>query len=143
MGARSRAGKGTKAAAAAKAAKPAPPKPNAKPEKALSLWQRVTTTDVELTPEEALRAVHWLRQGLGILIGFLYGLIPLLGTPAILSYFLLATMVPPAIMSLWNELDIEEIAKTSPIQTEGLMPSTALFMLTWIVSYTMFLPPRS
>lgn len=148
MGARSRNGKSKRAAAAAKAAKAAEANPslskrNVTKELTQSLWQKVRDTDVELTPDEALRAAHWMRQGLGIFFGFAYGVVPFLGAPAIMTYLLLAAMIPPAILSIWNELDIEEIAKTSPLQTEGLMPSTALFFLTWIVSYTVFLPPRS
>lgn len=142
MGARSRAGKSTKAAAA-KTAKEAKTPPTAALAKEQSLWEKVSRKDIELSTEEALRAVHWIRQLVGFTVGIVFGFIPLLGAPAILGFFTISTVAPPAIMSISNELDTEEIAKTSPIQTEGFMPATALFLLTWIVSYTVFLPPSS
>lgn len=106
-----------------------------------TLWQKVISKQVQLNPEEALRATHWVRQVEGVIIGTIFGVAQFKGALTILTFLFLSVMGAPALLSLTNELDIEEIAQVSSIQTEGLMPSFALFLLSWIITYTMFLPP--
>lgn len=114
------------------------PSPPAKP---TPLYHKVISNQIQITPQEALTSAHWLRQLLGIVIGLVFGIAQFTGAPAVLTFLVATTVLPPFLLSLTNELDLEEIAEISPIQTEGIAPSIALFLLTWIVSYTVCLPP--
>lgn len=148
MGVRSRAGKGSKGTAEAKGkavvakgdantgatAAAAPPK---------SLWAKAFDKNAELTAQEALSAAHWIRQATGVVVGTAFGVLQLKGAPAIMTFIVVSALFPSALLSFSNELDAEEIAKIAPIQMEGMMPALALFLLTWIISYTVFLPPSS
>lgn len=108
-----------------------------------TLWQKVITKEVQLTPEEALKAAHWIRQVTGVIIGIIFGIAQFKGAFAMLTFLFLCVVGAPALLSFTNELDIEEIAQVSSIQTEGLLPSFALFLLSWILTYTVFLPPKA
>lgn len=146
MGARSRAGKGSKGGA--EKGKAAVTKADAKRDAATlaapkSLWAKAFDKDVELTVQEALSAAHWIRQATAVVVGTSFGVLQLKGAPAIMTYILVSALFPSALLSFSNELDAEEIAKVAPIQMEGMMPAMALFLLTWILSYTVFLPPSS
>ncbi|PXF46289.1 hypothetical protein BWQ96_03945 [Gracilariopsis chorda] len=108
-------------------------------QKATYLLQRVFDSTTTLTPEDAIAAAHWIRQILGIVVGIVYGLIQLTGFTGIMSFFTLALMLPTTLMSIFHELDFDEINKHNNIQTEGLFPAMALFVLSWTLSYTVFL----
>ena len=60
-----------------------------------------------------------------------------------MTFILAGAMVPPVLLSITNEIDAEEISAVGSIQTEGMMPAFALFLLSWILSYTVCLPPAS
>lgn len=137
MGARQRSGKASKSKETSNDVKIKATTP--KPE-AMSLWQKVFAKDEQLTPRETLKAAHWMRQLIGIIIGILFGVMKFTGAPAIMSFLLTTVMTPPAFLGLFNELDLDEINDESPMQAEGIMPSFALFLLTWIVTYTIGLP---
>lgn len=105
-----------------------------------SLWQKVFAKDEQLTPQEVLKAAHWVRQLLGVSVGIIFGVVRFTGAPAIMTFLLTTIMAPAALLGLFNELDLDEINDVSPMQAEGVMPSFALFLLTWIVTYTIGLP---
>lgn len=138
MGARSRAGKGSKASAKGKTEK----KPEVKQQDVApkTLWQKAFDREAELEPQEALKITHWIRQAMGIIIGTVLGFLQITGAPGILTFFLLSFVGPPAFLTNFHDIDIEEVNKVGTVQTEGLMPGGALFILSWIISYTVFLP---
>lgn len=104
------------------------------------MLQRVFDSNTPLTPEDAISAAHWIRQILGVVVGIVYGLIQLTGFTGFMSFFTLALMLPTTLMSMFHELDFDEINKHNSIQTEGLFPAMALFVLSWTISYTVRLP---
>lgn len=141
MGVRSRPGKDAKSAEKGKnrtAAAPETPLPDSR-----LLWSKAFDKTYELTSQEALNAAHWLRQAIGIAFGISFGVLQLTGAPCVMAFLFGGAMLPPAVLSLTNEIDVEEISKIGTIQTEGMMPGFALFLLSWILSYTVFLPPGS
>ncbi|CAN8072459.1 unnamed protein product [Agarophyton chilense] len=107
------------------------------------LVQRVLNSDLPLSSEDAVDAVHWIRQIMAIFIGTAFGILQLKGFPAILTFFSVSLLAPTAILSFFHELDLEEINKHHTIQTEGALPSMALFILSWTLSYTVFLPQNT
>lgn len=143
MGVRSRSGKTTKTASKVKASATKEKETLETPEQETSLWGKVFDRDVALSTDEALEASHWVRQASGILLGSIFGTLQLTGFPAIFVFFMVAFAGPSTFLSYFNELDIDEISKTGSMQTEGFMPSFALFVLFWVITYTIRLPPSS
>lgn len=142
MGVRSRPGKGSaKPADKGKARTEATPEPPAPVSRLL--WGKVLDKTYELTPQEVLNASHWLRQTIAVAFGTVFGVLQLTGAPCIMTFILAGAMVPPVLLSITNEIDAEEISAVGSIQTEGMMPAFALFLLSWILSYTVCLPPAS
>lgn len=153
MGLRSRSGKGAKGSAASN--KNAKDKLNvstnnesttAEVERQTSdqsLWKKVFARGLELTPEESLRATHWLRQAFGVIFGITCGLARLTGSPVVISFLIASFSGPPAFLSMLHDIDIDEVSKVGTIQIEGLLPSVALFLLSWIITYTIRLPPKT
>lgn len=101
---------------------------------------KLADRDYNLTPEEALLAVHWIRQLLAIFIGILFGVMRLTGSSPILTQILFSFTGPSTVLSLIREIDLDQIAEIGSIQTEGFAPGMALFFLSWIISYTICLP---
>lgn len=140
MGVRSRSAKSTKASTKTKEPVKFQVKEKTQDEASGSLWKNILDPDSDISPTEVLKAAHWIRQMLAVLLGFVFGAFQLTGFPAIVTFISLSFMGPTALLSSIRELDIEEINKTNTIQMEGFVPATALFILTWVVSYTVFLP---
>ena len=143
MGARSRSGKSSKAAAKAKAESKADAQKEKQNVPQLSLWQKFRTRGALSEPDDALKTAYWIRQTMGISLGILFGILRLTGAPTILSFLVLSFLLPPAFLTNYHDIDLEEVAKVGAVQTEGLFPSFALFLLSWIVTYTLFLPART
>ena len=108
-----------------------------------SLWSKVFVKGVELTSEESLKATHWLRQAFGVIFGTICGLAGFTGSPVVIAFAIATFSGPTAFLSMLHDIDIEEISKHGSIQMEGLMPSVALFLLSWIITYTIRLPPKT
>lgn len=147
MGLRSRSAKTAKASAKANAksnvkANVAPqPQP---PQRASGhLLQRAFNSQFELSAEDVLSVAYWIRQVLALLVGVIFGFMQLTGFTAILGFLGAALMAPTAMLSMFRELDFDDINKRSSLQTEGIAPALALFILTWTISYTVFLPQPS
>lgn len=105
-----------------------------------SLLQKVLEPGVKLTPAEALAASHWIRQIIAFFTGIAFGALRLTGFPPIVTFCFISFTGPFSFLSSFHQLDLDEIKEVGTIQTEGFFPSTALFFLTWILSYTIFLP---
>lgn len=106
----------------------------------VNLFAKIFQPGSMLTPTESLTAVHWIRQILAILTGILFGALRLTGYPPVMAFFAVSYTAPFTLLSSIRQLDLEEITDAGSIQTEGFFPATALFYLSWIISYTIFLP---
>lgn len=104
------------------------------------LFSKVIQPGYELSAEETLAAAHWIRQILAVFLGIVFGIIKMKGFPPVMTYVAVSLTTPYSLLSSLHELDLEEIGSKGTIQTEGFFPATALFFLSWIISYTIFLP---
>ncbi len=118
-------------AASAKEVGPAVPAP--------SLMSRAFRSDATLEPAEILDVSYWLRQAIALFMGVMYGAGRVTGQIGITSFLCSAIMIPPAFIKRIHPFDEDELGKVGSVSTEGLMPAFALFILTWIVTYTVFL----
>lgn len=108
-----------------------------------NLFEKFIQPGAKLTPEEALASTHWLRQFIAIIVGTGFGIFRLMGFPPIVTFLVIAFTTPYSILSSMHDLDLEEIGTKGTIQTEGFFPATALFFLSWIISFTIFTPPAT
>lgn len=118
-------------AAGAKEVTPTPPKP--------SLLSRAFRSDATLEHAEIIELSYWLRQVIGLFMGIVYGASRVTGQIGFTSFLCSALMIPPAFIKRIHPFDEDELGKVGSVSTEGLMPSFALFVLSWIVTYTVFL----
>lgn len=133
------AGKGKASRAAAKAKDAAEAAAATAPKETGNLWARAFSKEATLTPREILTAAHWLRQGQALVMGVLFGFFRITGFPAISAFVAGALAGPAFVLQQFHEIDEDEIAKAGTLQLEGMFPAFALFILSWILSYTTFL----
>lgn len=104
-----------------------------------SLFTRAFQSDAKLEPAEIIDVSYWLRQVIALFMGVVYGATKVTGQIGITSFLCSAIMVPPAFIKRIHPFDEDELGKIGSVSTEGLMPGFALFILSWIVTYTVFL----
>ncbi|EIE21971.1 Rab5-interacting [Coccomyxa subellipsoidea C-169] len=85
--------------------------------------------------EDLLDLLYWMRQVIAILAGIAWGLVPLTGLYAFLS-FMVVLLGAPLLWYQAQRIDEEEFGGHQSLAGEGTAPSMALFLLVWIVTYT-------
>ncbi len=84
---------------------------------------------------EFMSIIFWLRQLIGIVVGITCGSC---GIAGVLGFFLFVsanTMIPFVYYRLFANIDIDDFGPTE-VLSEGYQPSFGMFMLFWIVVYT-------
>jgi hypothetical protein len=91
-----------------------------------------------LSPEDALEAMHWIRQAIGVVAGLVFGAAGLEGVSPISVFLLCCFVIPNAYFQGKLQVDEDQVARVGSLKTEGLMSSIALFFLFWILTFTTF-----
>jgi len=86
--------------------------------------------------DEFLDVIYWIRQILGVLIGVVWGVIPMKGLVGIILFMAVNLAVVYIYFSMYQRVDEEEFGGISEILKEGLMTSLATFFVTWIILYS-------
>ncbi|KDR15294.1 uncharacterized protein C20orf24 homolog [Zootermopsis nevadensis] len=108
-----------------------------KPHAVDSVWNRAFTCNSEWPDkEEFLDVIYWFRQALGIIIGLLWGLIPLKGFIALLLFVLVNAGLVYMYFTNFQGVDEEEYGGAWELTKEGFMTSFAGFLMTWIIIYS-------
>ncbi|KAJ9582256.1 hypothetical protein L9F63_003385 [Diploptera punctata] len=108
-----------------------------KPHALDSIWTRAFTSNSEWPDkEEFLDVIYWSRQALGIIIGLLWGLIPLKGFVALLLFVLVNAGLIYIYFANFQSVDEEEYGGAWELTKEGFMTSFAGFLVTWIIIYS-------
>ncbi|XP_057449180.1 uncharacterized protein LOC130740547 [Lotus japonicus] len=81
--------------------------------------------------------LHWIRQGLGLLCGFLWGSIPVVGGIWFILFLVLSSGIIYSYYSVILKVDEEEFGGHGALLQEGLFASTTLFLLCWILAYSL------
>jgi hypothetical protein len=92
-----------------------------------------------LSPDDALEAMHWIRQIIGLAGGIAFGVSGVRGLSPISIFLMSSFVVPNSFFQGQLRVDEEQVEKVGSLKTEGLASSTALFFLFWILSYTTFM----
>ncbi|CAK9797043.1 Respirasome Complex Assembly Factor 1 [Anthophora quadrimaculata] len=103
----------------------------------LSVWTRAITANSEWPDkEEFFDVIYWARQAIGIIVGIGWGLIPLTGLVALLSFILVNAGVTYLYFSNFQQIDEEEFGGMWELIKEGFVTSIAGFLVTWIIIYS-------
>ncbi|KAG8446229.1 hypothetical protein GDO86_013902 [Hymenochirus boettgeri] len=86
--------------------------------------------------DEFLDVIYWFRQILAIILGVIWGIIPLKGFIGIAIFCLINAGVLYLYFSSFQQIDEEEYGGTWELTKEGFMTSFALFMVVWVIFYT-------
>ncbi|KAK6184748.1 hypothetical protein SNE40_007150 [Patella caerulea] len=86
--------------------------------------------------DDFLDVIYWLRQILGVVMGLIWGLIPLKGFVGLALFFLINVAIVYIYYSSFQKVDEEDYGGSSEILKEGLMTSFSSFMVAWIILYS-------
>lgn len=86
--------------------------------------------------DEFLDVIYWFRQVLAILLGIIWGILPLKGILAIGLFALINAGVLYIYFTNFQKIDEEEYGGPWELTKEGFMTSFALFLVVWILFYS-------
>ncbi|XP_020577735.1 uncharacterized protein C20orf24 homolog [Phalaenopsis equestris] len=81
--------------------------------------------------------LHWIRQVAGLMCGLIWGAIPLVGAIWILVFLVLSSVIIYVYYAQILKIDEEEFGGHGTLLQEGLFASFSLFLLAWIVVYSL------
>lgn len=100
-------------------------------------WSKVLQRQIEWPDkDEFLDIIYWLRQVLGIILGLIWGIIPLTGVVGLSLFFVCNAGILYLYFSGFQKVDEEEFGGAWELTKEGFMTSFAGFLVTWIVVYS-------
>ncbi|XP_070575598.1 GEL complex subunit OPTI-like [Ptychodera flava] len=102
-----------------------------------SVWQRAFSSKSEWNDkDEFLDVVYWMKQILSILVGAIWGFIPLTGIIGIGLFGAVNTVVTYIYTMTFQKIDEDEYGGIWEIIKEGFMSSFAMFLVAWIFVYS-------
>ncbi|KAJ6820109.1 uncharacterized protein M6B38_399380 [Iris pallida] len=81
--------------------------------------------------------LHWIRQVVGLLCGLLWGAIPLVGAIWIVLFLVISSGIIYGYYAHVLKIDEEECGGHGTLLQEGLFASFTLFLLAWILVYSL------
>uniref|UniRef100_A0A8C6VK27 RAB5 interacting factor n=1 Tax=Naja naja TaxID=35670 RepID=A0A8C6VK27_NAJNA len=102
-----------------------------------SLWSKALRSDSAWEDkDEFLDVIYWFRQIIAVILGVIWGIVPLKGFVGIAIFCLINAGVLYLYFSSFQQIDEEEYGGTWELTKEGFMTSFALFLVVWIIFYT-------
>ncbi|XP_030068846.1 GEL complex subunit OPTI isoform X3 [Microcaecilia unicolor] len=102
-----------------------------------SPWSKALRGDsVWEDKDEFLDVIYWFRQIIAIVLGVIWGIVPLKGFVGIAIFCLINAGVLYLYFSSFQQIDEEEYGGTWELTKEGFMTSFALFLVVWVIFYT-------
>nr|XP_056701334.1 GEL complex subunit OPTI [Euleptes europaea] len=102
-----------------------------------SLWGKALRSDSAWEDkDEFLDVIYWFRQIIAVILGVIWGIVPLKGFIGIAIFCLINAGVLYLYFSSFQQIDEEEYGGTWELTKEGFMTSFALFLVVWIIFYT-------
>ncbi|KAH8499190.1 hypothetical protein Peur_074309 [Populus x canadensis] len=81
--------------------------------------------------------LHWIRQVVALVCGMLWGTIPLVGGIWIGLFLLISSGIIYGYYAMILKIDEEDFGGHSVLLQEGLFASITLFLLSWILAYSL------
>nr|XP_058894088.1 GEL complex subunit OPTI isoform X1 [Kogia breviceps] len=95
----------------------------------VSVWSKVLRSDAAWEDkDEFLDVIYWFRQIIAVVLGVIWGVLPLRGFLGIAGFCLINAGVLYLYFSNYLQIDEEEYGGTWELTKEGFMTSFALFM---------------
>jgi len=102
-----------------------------------SVWARAFTSKSEWPDkDEFLDVIYWLRQCLGLLLGVVWGFVPLNGFIGLLLFAVVNAGLLYLYFNGFQQVDEEVFGGPFELTKEGFMTSFAGFLVLWIVTYS-------
>ncbi|XP_053100586.1 respirasome Complex Assembly Factor 1 [Hemicordylus capensis] len=102
-----------------------------------SLWSKALRSDSAWEDkDEFLDVIYWFRQIIAVILGVIWGIVPLKGFVGIAIFCLINAGILYLYFSSFQQIDEEEYGGTWELTKEGFMTSFALFLVVWIIFYT-------
>lgn len=100
-------------------------------------FARAFTSEAKWTDkDEFLDVIYWLRQILGIILGIIWGVLPMKGILGLGLFFAVNVFITYLYFTSFQKVDEEEYGGLSEILKEGLMTSFSSFLVLWILMYS-------
>lgn len=98
---------------------------------------RAFTAEAKWTDkDEFLDVIYWMRQILGVVLGIIWGLLPMKGILGLGLFFAVNIIITYIYFTSYQKVDEEEYGGVSEILKEGLMTSFSSFLVLWILLYS-------
>ncbi|XP_010262521.1 PREDICTED: uncharacterized protein C20orf24 homolog [Nelumbo nucifera] len=81
--------------------------------------------------------LHWIRQVVALVCGLLWGAVPFVGAIWIVVFLVLSSGIIYGYYSLILKVDEEDFGGHGTLLQEGLFASLTLFLLVWILVYSL------
>ncbi|XP_042475166.1 respirasome Complex Assembly Factor 1-like [Macadamia integrifolia] len=82
-------------------------------------------------------ALHWIRQVVALVCGLLWGAVPFNGAIWIVVFLVLSSGIIYGYYSIILKIDEEDFGGHGALLQEGLFASLTLFLLLWILVYSL------
>ncbi|OQR69246.1 hypothetical protein BIW11_12380, partial [Tropilaelaps mercedesae] len=86
--------------------------------------------------DEFLDVIFWLRQLFAVIIGVVWGILPLKGIVGIVLFCMVNTALVYIYASYFQQVDEEDFGDSWEFAKEGFMTTLAGFLVSWIIVYT-------
>lgn len=108
------------------------------PAENLHKWEHARQRDIDWDKKDLLEVIYWIRQWLGIVIGLVFGLLPITGIAGHLLFGALSAGIMFVYYTRFLNVDDEdEKYGRWDLLAEGMWTSYALFLITWISIYSL------
>ncbi|KAL7636407.1 UNVERIFIED_CONTAM: hypothetical protein RMT77_013182 [Armadillidium vulgare] len=102
-----------------------------------STWHKAITRNSKWPDkDEFLDVIYWTRQVIGIILGLIWGCIPLVGIIGLILFCAINALVIYVYTSSYQGVDEEEFGGLWEITKEGFVTSFAGFLVMWIIVYS-------
>eukprot|EP00252_Welwitschia_mirabilis_P024125 TRINITY_DN7036_c0_g1_i3.p1 TRINITY_DN7036_c0_g1~~TRINITY_DN7036_c0_g1_i3.p1 ORF type:complete len:128 (-),score=17.21 TRINITY_DN7036_c0_g1_i3:158-541(-) len=99
-------------------------------------FSKLMDPNAEWDKDQLGDVLHWIRQAVGLICGLLWGAIPLVGAIWIVLFLLLSSGIIYFYYKFILKIDEEEFGGHGALLQEGMFASLTLFLLSWIVVYS-------
>mmetsp|Transcript_34610 Transcript_34610/g.80941 ORF Transcript_34610/g.80941 Transcript_34610/m.80941 type:complete len:121 (-) Transcript_34610:68-430(-) len=102
----------------------------------LEILAKVTRRDEDWQKSEILEAVHWFRQFQGLVLGILFGLIPIEGYVGNVAFLIVNSVLPLIFVTSWLGCDEDDFGGRVELIKESMSAAYLSFAFWWVVTYT-------
>ncbi|KAE9593259.1 putative rab5-interacting protein family [Lupinus albus] len=102
-----------------------------------STFAKIFNPEASWDKDQLGDVLHWIRQLLGLVCGFLWGSIPLVGGIWFILFLVMSSGLIYGYYALILKVDEEEFGGHGALLQEGLFASITLFLLSWTLLYSL------